>query len=539
MHATRLHRSPTARAVRAFLLTAGLATATVALAQPDLRRTRLICDAPLALCLAMSPDRDSDGDGYSDADEKAAGTDPYDSRSQPTLPRLLDLLSRQGLPSALVGRLVIVAPPTVTPDGRPLAGIGLDAYFAGKAGFPARGAALQRLGIDASWLASLGIAPGTGFVLKPGAGVPGAFTFAGAGGQTFGLTGLRMGRIATPARSNPLVIVQGVHQSMLRMPGLTGSISSVGVNAQAASVRVVHGSGATTESWVNNDLIASGTSAQQTTLTGADGKVSGVKESVTTLDSAGLASSYTSVVDSSRMRTEEGAIVATTFSEETTKKTDGTTVTHLENTTLVAQPDGSTSKTVSTTHTVANELIGGSDTTKTVQRENKDASGKVVQSTTTTTQTATNTQGAVTKNTTTCKDASGKACTSTESANPEAVYDTVVLTPEAVARIVTLLHATTSRSGSTVLQHLTPDDLKDPADPTPIVLVDDEGRLQMMLTTPNLWNNARSTERWGTTGVDLQELPPGQTPQDKSLGRLMSDLPAQMPGGAAALRLPL
>ena len=54
MHTSRFPLSLSARAARAFVLTAGLAAATVVAAQgkPDLRRTRLICDAPLGLCLA-------------------------------------------------------------------------------------------------------------------------------------------------------------------------------------------------------------------------------------------------------------------------------------------------------------------------------------------------------------------------------------------------------------------------------------------------------------------------------------------------------
>ena len=551
MSNTRLDIAPpthTARApaaARSALQLATLAllacvTATQAQTGPDLRRTRMLCDVPLGLCLATSPDRDSDGDGYSDADEQAAGTDPYDSRSQPTIPGLLNLLAVQALPSAATGRLLIVAPPTVTPDGRPLPGIGLQAYLSGRVGFPSRQSALQRLGIDAGLLASMGVGAGAGFALKPGGGVSGAPTINGINGQPFSVTGLRLGKVDTPARSNPLSVMQGLNQTLRMQPGRAGSILDIVVNAKAATVKVTHPGGASTESTFNNDLISNGSSHQQTTIRNGNGAVTGVRESATwpTFAGSSLSVKWSAVTDSSRMRNEDGSVLSVTSSRETTERPDGSVTTHDENVSLLERPDGSTVTTVRTTDTTSNVLTGGSLTKDSVQRTEKDPSGKVVSSTTTTTTTGTDDKGNALKPTTSCIDANGKPCKATDNANPDAVFDIVVVTPDQVARVVQQLHATNTHTGTTVLQYLTPDDLKDPADPTPIALVDDQGNLQMLLSTPKVWNSSQGTVRTGSTGVDVRDVPPGQTPQDRTLGRLITEGLPRLPAGGVALRWP-
>lgn len=543
---THAARAPAAaRTALHVALTAVLACATAAQAQtgPDLRRTALHCQAPLGLCLALSPDRDSDGDGYSDADERAAGTDPYDSRSQPTLPGMLNLLAAGALPSALTGRLAIVAPPTVTPDGRPLTGIGTEAYLAGRGGFVARQSSLQGLGIDPGLLASMGVAAGAGFVLRPGGGIVGAPTLVGAKGQSFSVTGMRLGKVDTPARSNPLTVVQGLNQTLRLQPGRAASIMDIVVNAQAATVRVTHPGGATTESTFNNSLIANGSSSQQTTIRDETGKVTGVRESASyaTFPGSSLSVQWSAVTDNTRLRNEDGSVLSNSASLERTERPDGSETTRTDNTSLLERPDGSTVTTVTTGVSTANTLIGGSESTVTAQRIERDPSGKVVSSTTTTTTTGTDSKGNALPPKTTCTDdTTGKPCKAGTggSANPDAAFDVVVLTPEQVARVVQIFHGANSRSGTTVLQYLTPDDVKDPSDPTPIALVDDRGVLQMMLTTPRLWNGSQGTVRTGTTGVEVPNVPPGETAQDRTLARLVSEVPPRLPVGGPALRWP-
>ena len=73
---------------------------------PVLRHVR-VCDT--SLCYSAWNVVDSDGDGYSDADEVVAGTDPYDSDSHPSLPLIVEMIGAQLLPTFEfgVGRVTV------------------------------------------------------------------------------------------------------------------------------------------------------------------------------------------------------------------------------------------------------------------------------------------------------------------------------------------------------------------------------------------------------------------------------------------------
>lgn len=129
----------------------GLA-APAAQAEDSQLRTLRVCDR--SACYIAWNVVDSDGDGYNDADEIVAGTDPYDAGSHPDLPQLRDLIGAQQLPTFEfgVGKMVIKPAELHTM---------LEEYGGGESpltAFPLgeRKDAMTRLGLDTELLAEHG-----------------------------------------------------------------------------------------------------------------------------------------------------------------------------------------------------------------------------------------------------------------------------------------------------------------------------------------------------------------------------------------------
>jgi hypothetical protein len=133
-------------------LPAGLLLGAPSAAAADddgLRLEVLRCQGGACLSYLATVD-DSDGDGVSDDDERAAGTDPYDAAS---VPPVLDTLELGLLPSVERGLAEIVVLPAQTPDGQDLEA------FSALAAVPldTRADALTRLGISSDLLAQHGL----------------------------------------------------------------------------------------------------------------------------------------------------------------------------------------------------------------------------------------------------------------------------------------------------------------------------------------------------------------------------------------------
>ena len=112
----------------------------------------------LGICLIyMEPYLDTDGDGFSDADERAAGTDPFDRDSYPSIKQLTRLIVANELPSYRHGMSELVVLPTTTPDGR---------TFLPPAWTVDRKSALERLGLTDAKLQTLGLAGTSGFRIQ-------------------------------------------------------------------------------------------------------------------------------------------------------------------------------------------------------------------------------------------------------------------------------------------------------------------------------------------------------------------------------------
>lgn len=122
---------------------------------------------------------DSDDDGYADADERAAGTDPFDAASHPGLPQLADLTLGRALPSAEYGLGVwILLPDEVVEINIKQAG-GLEKLTEDLAfPIPSRGDRLEKIGIDVGRLSDLGLSTEQGLTLGFGPS-------SSSGGPTF------------------------------------------------------------------------------------------------------------------------------------------------------------------------------------------------------------------------------------------------------------------------------------------------------------------------------------------------------------------
>lgn len=133
------------------IVAAVAASATASAEEPELRTVR-ICDT--SACYTAWNVVDSDGDGVSDADEAAAGTDPFDDESRLPLPIIVEMIGVQMLPTFEfgVGRIT-VRPAELQAE--------LEARGGGESPLPAfplgeRKDGLSRLGLDTDLLAEHG-----------------------------------------------------------------------------------------------------------------------------------------------------------------------------------------------------------------------------------------------------------------------------------------------------------------------------------------------------------------------------------------------
>ena len=140
--------------VSAVMLALGVTTAMrpALAADPELRHIR-VCD--LSACYYAWNVTDSDNDGYNDADEIVAGTDPYDPKSRPRLSLIVDLIGAQLLPTFEFGVGKMIVNPAELQAELEAHGGGQDSPLAA---FPLGGRkdALTRMGLDSELLAKHG-----------------------------------------------------------------------------------------------------------------------------------------------------------------------------------------------------------------------------------------------------------------------------------------------------------------------------------------------------------------------------------------------
>ncbi len=125
---------------------------SVQAADPELRHIR-ICD--LSACYYAWNVVDTDRDGYNDADEVVAGTNPHDPKSTPGLSLIVDLIGAQMLPTFEFGVGKIIINPAELQAELEARGGGSESPLAA---FPLgeRKDALTRMGLDTELLAEHG-----------------------------------------------------------------------------------------------------------------------------------------------------------------------------------------------------------------------------------------------------------------------------------------------------------------------------------------------------------------------------------------------
>lgn len=166
-----LGRVPLAVAVTATALVGGTQHAAGAAPPDGGDRISRVCDP--TLCYVVWGQIDSDGDGYNDADERVAGTDPLDPSSHPGPKDILALAIDRALPTFEAGMGAFAVLPGVIAE---LQGKGLGHDVTGALPPAGRASALERLGISASLLDQMGIPAAGGFTIGLGAPTPGGGT---------------------------------------------------------------------------------------------------------------------------------------------------------------------------------------------------------------------------------------------------------------------------------------------------------------------------------------------------------------------------
>jgi hypothetical protein len=350
----------------------------------------------LGICILYTDlARDSDGDGFPDIDERAAGSDPFDAGSRPSVLALTDAISGFRLPSFNRGMSEIVVLPTKSPQGADLVPVGW---------LPARKSLLDQMGFSADLLKAFGLSADGGFRMQIDLPALGA---------------------ATPAFG---VLVGGVDMALIS----DGGSPDEGMrNRLSAGLDPLGSHRATGEAKSTYSQLSDGWQLDVTWNDGWSAATKIAKDGSKTqwLTDANLTRGY---------KTE-------TEPEVTQKNADGTVLTHQSST----ETNYRTGKVTKTEEDRTEKQLpgGGTQTTTIVKTTTRDKDGKVTAVVIDTTVRNTDKQGkSTTTSTTQTCDSAGKNCkASDQSASHEDFYDpeqrTVLIIPSAkdMARLLAVV----------------------------------------------------------------------------------------------------
>ncbi|GAA2394193.1 hypothetical protein Cme02nite_09060 [Catellatospora methionotrophica] len=304
--------------------TAALAAPAAAAEEPPRRPYKQVKFCDLSMCYIAWRVIDSDGDGYCDADELVARTDPFDPKSHPSPQVIAELAIGRSLPSFEYGQGVFVLLPLETVKLRQQVDRGWLESFP----LPTRKDSLARMGISAELLSSFGLNPGKdGMTL--GLDLPGS----GGSGLPAGLKlgSLDISLISAGGGASFAANRGGVKDNQRDDDGF-GDVTQY-YDGSSAHTRVDRDTGRTEIAYTNPDgsngpMVSidrdfgydgdTRVETETTTVTGADGKVESVSTTVTRTDPDGGKESQTD---------------KTTYKRDEDGKVTGTVVTHSESST--------------------------------------------------------------------------------------------------------------------------------------------------------------------------------------------------------------
>lgn len=290
----------------------------------------LRCD--LGICVVYSvPILDSDGDGFSDEDELASGTDPFNAVSRPTTAKIAESIRAGRLPSFRVGLSEIVVLPKLLRNGTPVMP---DAWL------PKRKDALSSLGLTEVLLGRVGLSLDRGFRVQINS--PTALPFGQSSPPTFRVGGFDWSLIASGGMSagsqTALLDVlkkedggrhSGYSQITFSQFSNGGQVDVIWKNNDHSAVRVSgqrSGGETKTEYWnYPEDLSSSGThkTTTRSTVTNSDGSKTETTKTKTEDAGSGTTTESTKVATIKQNRDGSGEFHS--VETVTTKDKDGNT----------------------------------------------------------------------------------------------------------------------------------------------------------------------------------------------------------------------